>query len=51
MGDSIWLSEASTLGGFVTVGCKLLLPDGRLVNDAIGRTTIESDGIPERRSM
>ncbi len=45
-GDSIWLSEASTLGGFVTVGCKLLHPDGRLVNDAIGRTTLPTDVHP-----
>ena len=49
VGDSIWLSEASTLGGFVTVGCKLLHPNGRLVNDAIGRTTLPTDVHPGQK--
>jgi SAM-dependent methyltransferase len=40
VGDSVWLSEPSELGGFVTVGCKLLQLDGRLVDDSIGRTML-----------
>jgi SAM-dependent methyltransferase len=45
-GDSVWLSEASNLGGFVTVGCKLLRLDGRLVDDSIGRTMLPRDICP-----
>jgi SAM-dependent methyltransferase len=48
-GDSIWLSEKSALGGFVTVGCKLLHPDGQLVDDSIGRTMLPRDVHPGER--
>jgi hypothetical protein len=46
VGDSVWLAEASDLGGFVTLGCKLLQADGRLVDDAIGRTMLSRDVHP-----
>jgi SAM-dependent methyltransferase len=46
VGDSVWLSEPSELGGFVTVGCKLLQLDGRLVDDNIGRTMLPRDVHP-----
>ena len=43
IGDSVWLSEPDGFGGFVTLGCKLLQADGRLVDDAIGRTMLSRD--------
>jgi hypothetical protein len=46
IGDSVWLSEPNEFGGFVTVGCKLLHPDGRLIDDTIGRTILPRDVLP-----
>jgi SAM-dependent methyltransferase len=46
--DSVWLSEPDGFGGFVTLGCKLLQADGRLVDDAIGRTMLPRDIHPAR---
>ena len=46
VGDSVWLSEPTALGGFVTIGCKLLHPDGRLVDDSISRTSLPRDLYP-----
>ena len=43
VGDTIWLADPSPLGGFVTVGCKLTTPSGRLVSDTIGRTFLAAD--------
>lgn len=37
-GDTIWEVVPSPRGGFVTIGCKLATPDGRLVSDTLGRT-------------
>jgi hypothetical protein len=45
-GDSVWLSKPSNLGGFITVGCKLLQLDGRLVDDSVGRTMLPRDVHP-----
>jgi SAM-dependent methyltransferase len=42
-GDSVWLSESNRFGGFVTLGCKLLQVDGRLIDDGIGRTMLPRD--------
>lgn len=48
-GDSLWLSTPSRFGGFVTAGCKLLAPDGRLVHDTLGRTLLPRDVAPGGR--
>jgi hypothetical protein len=48
-GDTTWLAAPSTLGGFVTVGCKLTTPNGRLVSDTIGRTLLPADVAPGGR--
>lgn len=45
-GDSIWLAAPSVFGGYVTVGCKLLKADGRLVTDNVGRTFLPADVPP-----
>jgi hypothetical protein len=45
-GDTIWLAATSPLGGFVTVGCRLTTPAGRLVSDTIGRTLLPADVAP-----
>jgi SAM-dependent methyltransferase len=50
LGDTRWLSQPSQLGGFVTVGCKVSLRDGRLVNDTFGRTYISADVPPQGRA-
>jgi len=46
-GDTIWLADPSPLGGFVTVGCKLTTPAGRLISDTIGRTFLPADVPPD----
>lgn len=48
-GDSLWLSAPSRFGGFVTAGCKLLQPNGRLVHDTLGRTFLARDVAPGAR--
>lgn len=45
-GDTTWLAEASPLGGYVTLGCKLLRLDGRLITDGLGRTLLPYDVPP-----
>lgn len=45
-GDTPWRSRASRIGGYVTVGCKLLDANGRLITDTLGRTPLESDVAP-----
>jgi hypothetical protein len=45
-GDTRWLSTPSSFGGFVTLGCKFALPDGRVVRDTIGRTFLPNDVLP-----
>jgi SAM-dependent methyltransferase len=42
-GDTMWEKKPSRLGGFVTVGCKLLSVEGRLLNDRLGRTFLPHD--------
>ena len=42
-GDTIWERTPSRLGGFVTVGCRLLSVEGRLLNDRLGRTYLPRD--------
>jgi SAM-dependent methyltransferase len=49
LGDTIWLAAASALGGFITVGCKLTTPSGRLISDTIGRTFLPADVPPDRK--
>jgi SAM-dependent methyltransferase len=46
VGDTTWLATPSPLGGFVTLGCKLLRDDGRLVSDALGRTFLPNNVAP-----
>lgn len=45
-GDTLWLSEKSSLGGYVTVGVKLLTETGLLIDDALGRTPLPHDVAP-----
>jgi SAM-dependent methyltransferase len=45
-GDTIWLAAPSTVGGFVTIGCRLLRDDGRLVSNVLGRTLLPHDVRP-----
>lgn len=45
-GDTVWLAEHSPLGGFVTVGVKLLELDGRVVDSTSGRTFLPHDVRP-----
>ena len=42
-GDTTWEKTPSRLGGFVTVGCKLLTVEGHLLNDRLGRTYLPRD--------
>jgi SAM-dependent methyltransferase len=46
IGDTRWLATPSDLGGFVTLGCKLARPDGRVITDAIGRSFLPHDVHP-----
>jgi SAM-dependent methyltransferase len=45
-GDTVWLARRSDLGGFVTVGCKITTPDGRLLEASAGRTLLPADVPP-----
>jgi SAM-dependent methyltransferase len=45
-GDTLWLRAPRIHGGFVTVGCKLLDADGRLITDRPGRTFLPKDVPP-----
>lgn len=46
IGDTLWLSRPNPRGGDVTVGSKLLAPDGRLVDNTIGRSFLPQDVAP-----
>ena len=43
LGDTLWLATPSPLGGYVTLGSKLLTHDGRLISDQLPRTFLPSD--------
>ena len=43
IGESIWLAQPRPLGGYVTLGVKLLSPTGRLVDDNRGRTMLPNE--------
>ena len=45
-GDTRWLAGPPFAIGYVSVGCKLLAEDGRLVDDRLGRTPIARDVAP-----
>ena len=45
-GDTTWLAKPSSLGGYVTAGCKLLTSEGRLISDTLGRTSLSQDVPP-----
>jgi SAM-dependent methyltransferase/glycosyltransferase involved in cell wall biosynthesis len=45
-GQSLWLSKARPLGGFVSFGVKLLTPNGRLLDDTRGRQPLTEDVPP-----
>jgi len=49
-GDSIWLAEPVSFGGYVTVGCKILNAEGRLVTDSLGRTFLPADIYPDQEA-
>jgi hypothetical protein len=45
-GDTRWLSAARAMGGYVTIGCKIVRDDGRLVTDGAGRSPLPGDVRP-----
>ena len=45
-GDTTWTARPSRRGGFVTAGCKLTFPNGRLIDDTLGRTFLPHDVPP-----
>lgn len=45
-GDTLWLAGPRDGGGHVTFGVKLLGPDGRLVDDRLGRARLAADVPP-----
>lgn len=45
-GDTLWLAAPREFGGYVTLGVKLCLPDGRVVDDTLGRTLLNQDVAP-----
>ena len=46
VGDTRWLSTPDKFGGFVTIGCKFALDNGRVVCDTAGRTFLPNDVPP-----
>lgn len=46
-GDTVWLSDIRSFGGFVTLGAKILDPTGRLVTDALPRAFLPRDVEPQ----
>jgi SAM-dependent methyltransferase len=46
VGDTVWLARPSPRGGYVTAGCKVLTPEGRLITDRTGRACLPSDVPP-----
>lgn len=45
-GEAVWLAAPRRFGGYVTAGCKLLNEEGRLLDDALGRTGLAADVPP-----
>lgn len=45
-GDTLWEAKPRRRGGFVTLGCRLVTPDGRMINDTLGRTFLPRDVRP-----
>ena len=48
-GESIWLSKPRAFGRYVTLGVKLLTPDGRVLEDSRGRQQLSYDVPPGGR--
>ena len=48
IGDTLWEVAPKRRGGFVTIGCKLLTLEGRLVTDRVGRTFLPHDVAPNQ---
>ncbi len=46
VGESLWLSNQSAFGGYVTFGVKLLTPDGRVLEESRGRQRLAHDVAP-----
>ena len=49
VGESLWLARPREFGGFVTLGLKLLTPDGRVLTDDRGRRHLMHDVPPRGR--
>ncbi|OGP37205.1 MAG: hypothetical protein A2X93_08000 [Deltaproteobacteria bacterium GWC2_56_8] len=45
-GDTIWLSEQTRFGGYVTFAARLLTPDGKLLVNDFGRALLPRDIMP-----
>ena len=45
-GDTTWDVSPSRRGGFVTLGCKLLTLEGRVLDDTLGRTFLPGEVAP-----
>jgi hypothetical protein len=45
-GDTTWLHTPSQMGNFVTLGCKLIADNGKLIDDTLGRTNLPGDVHP-----
>jgi len=48
VGGTLWEVAPKRRGGFVTIGCKLLTLEGRLVTDSVGRTFLPHDVAPNQ---
>ena len=46
VGESLWLSTQTAFGGYVTLGVKLLTPDGRVLEESRGRQRLSHDVTP-----
>jgi SAM-dependent methyltransferase len=46
IGDTVWTHTPSAMGGFITLGLRLLTPEGRLISDTLGRTLLPEDVPP-----
>jgi hypothetical protein len=46
IGESLWLSNQSAFGGYVTFGVKVLTPDGRVLEESRGRQRLAHDVAP-----
>jgi len=45
-GDTLWLSEMQKFGGHVTLGVKLLIQNGKILNSDFGRALLPKDVMP-----